>query len=169
MIFGNILGGIMTISIAAFLDQWFIPYTAILFTLFIYLSLMFTAGWKDGQKEAKLLRSHRVESVPKYRWIIMGLILAAIMSVPCLVLLFCTFGAYDLTGEFLFAMRFICGALAPALYIAHLQEVPAALYPAAYPLALIAVYVVTTPISAHLGYRFGTGEKNFKDYMYEKQ
>ena len=168
MLFGNILGGIMTISIAAFLDQWYIPYIAVLFTVFIYGSLIFTAGWKDGGKEAKMLRNHRVESIPKFRWIIIGLILTAIMAVPNLILLFCSLGAYDLTGEFLFAMRFICGAFAPALYIAELQSVPAMDYPAAYPIIIIALYLVVTPTAAHIGYRFGINEKNFKDYMYEK-
>ena len=65
--FGNILGGIMTISLAPFISEWFIAYIALLFSLFIYLSLIFTAGLKDGQREKILLRNKRVESSPKYR------------------------------------------------------------------------------------------------------
>ena len=34
-VFGNILGGIMTISIAPFLGEWFVPYIALLLTAFI--------------------------------------------------------------------------------------------------------------------------------------
>ncbi len=168
MLFGNILGGIMTISTAPFLDQWYIPYIAILFTAFIYGSLIFTAGWKDGGKEARMLRNHRVESIPKYRWIIIGLILTAIMAIPNMIQIFCSLGFYELTGEFLFAMRFICGAFAPALYIAGLKDVPAMDYPVVYPLVLIALYLVITPTAAHIGYKFGVNEKGFKDFMYEK-
>ena len=168
MVFGNILGGILTISAAPFIGEWFVPYIAVLLTVFIYGSLLFTAGWKDGQNEAKLLRNHRVESSPKLRWVWLGLILAVLACIPCIILLAGTLGALELTGEFLFAFRFICGALAPAIYIAELQQLPASEYPAAFPLILSAVYLVITPAAAQIGYKFGIDEKSMKDFMYEK-
>ena len=167
-LFGNILGGIMTISLAPFLDQWFIPYIAILFTVFIYLSLLFTAGMKDGQNEAKLLRSKAVEEIPKSRWIKIGLVLGGIMCLPCLVLVLGINGAVNVTGEYLLAFRFICGAVCPAMYIAGVQALPVAEYPMLYPVALMAVYLVTTPAAAQIGYRFGRGDKSLIDLMYEK-
>ena len=102
-VFGNILGGIMTISTAPLLGEWFIPYIDILFTAFIYGSLVFTAGLRDGQKEAKMLRAKRVESIPKLRWVFIGIAIAAIMCIPCAALLACTLGAFPMTGEVLFA------------------------------------------------------------------
>ena len=168
MLFGNILGGIMTFSAAPFLSEWFIPYIAVVLTVFVYGCLLFTAGLRDGQKEAKMLRSKRVESVPKYRWIWIGLVLAVIMCIPCAVLLGSSLGFYELTGEYLFAFRFLCGAVAPGMYIAGVQSLPASEYPALFPVILMAVYAVVTPLSAQLGYRFGVEEKSFKDFMYEK-
>ena len=168
MLFGNILGGIMTFSAAPFLSEWFIPYIAVVLTVFVYGCLLFTAGLWDGQKEAKMLRSKRVESVPKYRWICLGLALAAVMCIPCAVLLCSSLGMFELTGEFLFAFRFVCGAVAPGIYIAGVQALPSSEYPAVLPVVLMAVYAVVTPLSAQLGYRFGVNEKSFKDFMYEK-
>ncbi len=162
-VFGNVLGGIMTVSIAPFLGEWFVPYIALLLTVFIYASLVFTAGMRDGQKEAKMLRNKRVESVPKYRWIIMGLIIAAVMCIPCAALLACSLGAFQMTGEVLLGSYFVLGALAPSFFIVD----PQALSPV-FPLVLMAVYLIVTPIAAHLGYRFGTDEKSAKDFMYEK-
>ena len=169
MLFGNILGGIMIFAAAPVLNEWFIPYIAVLLTVFIYGCLLFTAGWRDGQKEAKMLRNHRVESIPKYRWIWLGLALAAVMCIPCGLMLLGSLGILDLPGEFLFAFRFICGAVAPGMYIAGLQAVPVSEYPMIFPLALMGAYAVITPASAQLGYKFGIDEKNFKDFMYEKK
>lgn len=162
-VFGNVLGGIMTVSAAPFLSEWFVPYIALLLTVFIYASLLFTAGMRDGQKEAKMLRNKRVESIPKYRWIIMGLIIAAVMCIPCGALLACSLGAFPMTGEILLGSYFVLGALAPAFFIADPQALPPV-----FPLVLMAVYIIVTPIAAHLGFKFGVDEKSAKDFMYEK-
>ncbi len=162
-VFGNILGGIMTVSLAPFLSEWFIPYIAILLTVFIYGSLLFTAGMKDGQKLAKLLRRHELESLPKLRWIWLGLAIAGIMCVPCAALLACSLGAFPLTGELLLGSYFALGALAPAFFMTDPQ-----LMTPVFPLILMAVYLIITPVSAHIGYKFGAGDKDFKDFMYEK-
>ena len=162
-VFGNILGGIMTISIAPFLGEWFVPYIALLLTVFIYASLLFTAGMRDGQKEAKMLRNKRVESAPKYRWIFMGLIIAGVMCIPCIALLFCSLGAFPMTGEILLGSYFVFGALAPSFFIVDPQQLSPI-----FPIVLMAVYLIVTPIAAHLGYKFGIDEKSAKDFMYEK-
>lgn len=164
VVFGNILGGIMTVSIAPLLSEWFIPYIALLFTVFIYASLMFTAGLRDGQKEAKMLRAKRIESIPKTRWIFVGLADAAVMCVPCGALLACTFGAFALTGEVLLGSYFVFGALAPAFFIVgDVQQLSPV-----FPVVLAAVYIIVTPAAAQLGYKFGFDEKSAKDFMYEK-
>lgn len=168
MIFGNILGGIMMISLAPFLDLWFIPYIAILFTLFIYGSLLFTAGMNDGRKEDRLFKNKRTESIPKLRWLWFGLIMGAFMSIFCFVLILGIMGVINITGEYLLAFRFICGALSPAMYIAGVQQLPVSEYPMMYPVSLIAVYLVFTPLCAQIGYKFGLDGKSFGDFMYEK-
>ncbi|MBO6231968.1 MAG: hypothetical protein J6O50_15525 [Ruminiclostridium sp.] len=163
-VFGDVLGGVMTISLAPLLSEWFIPYIALLFTVFIYASLLFTAGLRDGQKEAKMLRAKRVDSVPKYRWIFVGLAIGAVECIPCGVLLACALGAFPLTGELLLGSYFVFGALAPAFFI--IEDVQQ-LSPV-FPIVLGAVYLLITPAAAHLGYKFGTDEKSMKDFMYEK-
>lgn len=163
MVFGNVLGGIMTISIAPFLSEWYIPYIAVLFTLFIYGSLLFTAGLRDGQREAKMLRSKRVESIPKYRWIYLGLILGGIMCALCSFLVLCALGILTLTGETLLGSLFVFGALAPAFYIADTTEMSIV-----FPLVIMAIYIILTPVCAQFGYRFGVDDRSFKDMMYEK-
>ncbi|MBR5089146.1 MAG: hypothetical protein IK093_06945 [Ruminiclostridium sp.] len=163
-VFGNVLGGIMTVSTAPLLSEWYIPYIELLFTVFIYASLAFTAGLRDGQKEAKMLRAKRVESVPKYRWIGLGIAIAAVMFIPCGALLACALGAFPMTGELLLGSYFVFGALAPAFFI--IEDVQA--MPAAFPIVLAAVYLIVTPAAAHLGYKFGIDDKSMKDFMYEK-
>lgn len=167
--FGNILGGIMTISLAPFISEWFIAYIALLFSLFIYLSLIFTAGLKDGQREKILLRNKRVESSPKYRWLILGAIIGGIMLVPALILLLGVFGVIGLSGEYLFAFRFLSGAVYPLMHVAEAHNVAVAEIPLWYPIASMAIYLVLTPIAAQIGYKFGYDEKTLKDLMYEKQ
>lgn len=167
--FGNILGGIMTISLAPFISEWFISYIAILFTLFIYLSLAFTAGLRDGQREKMLLRNKRVESSPKFRWLILGGIIGAVMCIPCIILMLGITGAITVTGEYVFAFRFICGAVYPMMHIAGAHNVAVADIPMWYPIASMAIYFVLTPIAAQIGYKFGYDEKKAQDFMYEKQ
>ncbi len=163
-VFGNILGGIMTVSIAPLLSEWYIPYVAVLFTVFIYASLAFTAGLRDGQKEAKMLRAKRVESAPKLRWVFVGLATAAVMCIPCGALLACALGAFPMTGELLLGSYFVFGALAPTFFIIEDASQP----PVLFPVILAAVYLIVTPVSAQLGYKFGIDEKSAKDFMYEK-
>ena len=163
-VFGDILGGIMTVSLAPLLSEWFIPYIALLFTVFIYGSLLFTAGMKDGQKETKMLRAKRIDTIPKNRWIFVGLAMAGVELVPCAALLACTLGAFALTGEILLGSYFVFGAFAPAFFI--IEDVHA--MSPAFPVILGAVYLIITPVAAQLGYKFGIDDKSFKDFMYEK-
>lgn len=162
-VFGNVLGGILTVSLAPFLAEWFIPYIAILLTVFIYGSLLFTAGMRDGQKEAKMLRNHRVESIPKHRWIYLGLAIGGVMCVPCAALLASALGAFALTGELLLGSYFAMGAFAPAFFMIDTQNIPVF-----FPIAFMGAYLIITPVAAQIGYKFGTDEKSFKDFMYEK-
>lgn len=169
MLFGNILSGIMVISTAPFISVWFISLVAQLLTFLIYTSLMFTAGFRDGQRECQLLKNHRVESVPKYTWLILGGALWLIMCVPIVVLMLGMNGTLMLTGEYMFIYRFICGAVTPLIYVGGLTEAGLAEYPLWLPLASMGIYLISTPVAAHIGYRFGLDENKQRSLMYEKK
>ncbi|MDR0221990.1 MAG: hypothetical protein LBI38_00410 [Oscillospiraceae bacterium] len=87
MIMGNLLATIMTLSLASFAQVRAIMGVAAVFAAVIYLSLVFTPAYKDGVRERALLHNKRVETVPKYRWAVIGLILWAIMLIPFVLLL----------------------------------------------------------------------------------
>ncbi len=167
-LFGNILSGIMFISIAPMVSVWFICLVAFLFTLFIYLSLLFTAGFRDGQRENVMLKNHRVESIPKYRWLINGTITGAVMSVPSVIVLLGKLGVISISGEFMFAYRFISGAVYPLYHIAGVQKLSVDAFPLWLILACIGVYVILSPVAAHIGYKFGSDENKKLNFMYEK-
>lgn len=167
--FGNILSGIMVFSIAPVISIWLLTVVALLFTLFIYGSLLFTAGFRDGQKENKLIVNHRVETSPKYRWIVYGLIIGAIMAIPGFVIFAAKLGMLTVSGEFMFAFRFVNGAATPLLYASGMQAAAPADYPLWLCIAFIAVYVIVSPLAAHIGYRFGFDDKKRSSFMYEEQ
>ena len=166
--FGNILSGIMFISISPMVSIWFICLVAFLFTLFIYLSLMFTAGFRDGQRENVLLKNHRVETIPKYRWVTIGLISGAVMSVPTIIILLSKLGIIGISGEFMFAYRFISGTVYPLYHIAGVQKLDVGAFPLWLILACMGVYLVLSPIAAQIGYKFGSDENKKLSFMYEK-
>lgn len=167
--FGNILSGIMVFSIAPAIKIWLLTAVALLFTLFIYGSLLFTAGYRDGQKENKLIVNHRVESSPKYRWIVFGLIIGVVLAIPGFVILAAKLGALVVSGEFMFAFRFINGAVTPLLYASEMQAAAPPDYPMWLCIAFIGIYVILTPLVAHIGYKFGFDDKKRTSFMYEEQ
>lgn len=48
---------------------------------------MFTAGYRDGDREQKYVRLHKAEPPKESKWVLIGIILMAIMFVPSLLLL----------------------------------------------------------------------------------
>lgn len=167
--FGNILSGIMIISIAPMISVWFISLVALLFTFFIYASLLFTAGYRDGQRERSMLRNKRVESCPKYRWIILGLIIGLIISIPSIIVLLGKLGVIAISGEYMFAYRFLNGAVFPLYHIAQVHaEVAVADFPLWLMLTCIGIFTIFSPLAAQIGYKFGFDEKTKESLMYEK-
>lgn len=167
-LFGNILSGIMFISISPMVSVWFICLVAFIFTLFIYLSLLFTAGFRDGQKESVMLKNHRVESIPKYRWIIGGTISGAVMSIPTIIVLLGKLGAVSISAEFMFAYRFLSGTVYPLFHIAGVQKLGVSEFPLWMLLACMGVYLILSPVAAHIGFKFGSDENKKLSFMYEK-
>lgn len=167
--FGNILSGIMVFSIAPVINIWLLTVVALLFTLFIYGSLLFTAGYRDGQRENKLIINHRVESSPKYRWIIFGIIIGAIMAIPGFVIFASKLGMLTVSGEFMFVFRFVNGTVTPLLYASEMQAAAPADYPLWLCIAFVAVYIIVSPLCAHIGYKFGYDDKKRDSFMYEEE
>ncbi len=159
----------MVFSIAPVINIWLLTVVALLFTLFIYGSLLFTAGYRDGQRENKLITNHRVESTPKYRWVVFGLIIGIVMAIPGFVILVAKLGALALSGEFMFAFRFVNGAVTPLLYASEMQAQAVADYPMWLCIAFIGIYVVLSPVLAHIGYNFGLDDKKRTSFMYEEE
>ncbi len=167
-LFGNILSGIMIISIAPMISIWFICLIAFIFTIFIYGSLLFTAGYRDGQRENLMLKNHRVESTPKHRWIILGLICGGIICVPSIIVLLGKLGVLAISGEFMFAYRFLNGAVYPLYHLAGVQSASAAEFPLWLVLTCVLAYIIISPLAAHIGYKFGFDDKTKNSFMYEK-
>lgn len=159
----------MVFSIAPVINIWLLTVVALLFTLFIYGSLLFTAGYRDGQRENKLITNHRVESTPKYRWVVFGLIIGIVMAIPGFVILVAKLGALALSGEFMFAFRFVNGAVTPLLYASEMQAQAVVDYPMWLCIAFIGIYVVLSPVLAHIGYNFGLDDKKRTSFMYEEE
>ncbi len=168
-LFGNILSGIMVFSIAPVINIWFLTVIALIFTLFIYSSLLFTAGYRDGQREYKLVANHRVEASPKYRWIVFGLIIGAVMAIPGFVILAAKLGALSVSGEFMFAFRFINGAVTPLLYASGMHTEAPVDYPMWLCIAFIGIYILLSPLPAHIGYKFGIENKTHTSFIYEDE
>lgn len=167
-LFGNVLSGIMIISIAPVISIWFVCFVAFLLTVFIYASLLFTAGWKDGTKESSMLKNHRVESVPKYRWLILGLIIGVIMSIPSFIILFGKLGIINISGEFIFAHYFLSGTVRPLINLSGMVNSNTTDYPLWLPIVSALFYIIISPLAAHIGYKFGIDDKAKENFMYEK-
>ncbi|MCM1335542.1 MAG: hypothetical protein NC084_10685 [Bacteroides sp.] len=168
-LFGNILSGIMVISIAPFIGVWAISCFAFLLTLVIYLSLMFTVGFNDGRREQSLVKNHRVDEPKKSGWLLYGLVPGAVFCVPVLILLLGIFGKAAVTGEYMFAFRFLCGAIQPLVNIGGFQGAAIAEYPLWFPLAGMGLYLIGSPLASAIGFRFGYDEDLRKNFMYENE
>lgn len=168
LLFGNILSGIMVISIAPFIGVWAIACGSFLLTLIIFLSLMFTVGFNDGRREQSLLKNHRTEQAQKNGWLLYGLIPGAVFCIPVAAVLLGILGKITITGEYMFVLRFLCGAVQPLIYIGEFRDAAITEYPLWFPLVSMGLYLVGSPIAAKIGFRFGFDEDLRKNFMYEK-
>ena len=82
MVFGNLLCTIVTISTAPFMNFDFFKVIVFIVTLCIFYSLMFTAGYRDGDREQKYVRLHKAEPPKENKWVLIGVILMLMMFVP---------------------------------------------------------------------------------------
>ena len=164
-VLGNILGGVLTISLAPLLSEWYIPYIAVVVTAFIYSSLIFTAGMKEGHREFRILCEEKSVQLPKNRMLLPGIMISAVMVLVCAALFVCTLGVFSMTGELLLGSYFVYGAFAPAFFIAG----GASQLTPMFPCILAALYTAATLISALIGFRIGVSDRTAEDFMYEKR
>ena len=118
MVFGNLLCTIVTVSTAPFMNFEFFKVIVFIFTLIIFYSLMFTAGYRDGDREQKYVRLHKAEPPKESKWVLIGIILMAIMFVPSLLLLL------DKLCGWYFDMTFVHRIIDGLVYPLSLMIVP---------------------------------------------
>lgn len=111
VVLGNVLCFVITLAMGAFLGNDFFKWLLILLTFFIFFSLIFTVGWKDGARERSLMKNKRVESPLPNRWIYLGLIMWGFAALPCIILLLNKLCGWDF--DFLGIFRFINGSAYP--------------------------------------------------------
>ncbi|MDR0197673.1 MAG: hypothetical protein LBI36_05585, partial [Oscillospiraceae bacterium] len=126
------------------------------FAAIIYLSLVFTPAYKDGVRERALLQNKRVESLPRRRWLFIGLFLWAVMLLPVVLLL---------TGVMEIGVyRIIDGAVYP---LSLVMAGEGGALPAFAPFVFGAFYGLTVP-SCCLGFYLGVNDKlNMDKIMYK--
>ncbi|MCL1881005.1 MAG: hypothetical protein FWF76_02375 [Oscillospiraceae bacterium] len=111
---GNLLGQVMTFSLAMFRSSTEIMLLATLFSLTIYFLLIAVPAYKDGQNERSKVTTKALlkenKAVPyMYRWLYIGVFLYAIMLIPSIIFM---------TGQITDGVyRLLSGAVAPLGWI----------------------------------------------------
>ena len=163
VVLGNVLCLIMTMAIFVFGSNMFIKILAIAFSAAIFFSLVFTAGWKNGAKERNMLKLGRVESAPKFRWIVIGLIMFAFAAAPTIYLLINKLFFPD--RDNLLIYQFISGSAYP-LVLTFTPQADALVSQASrveamdvmFPILMIAYYALI-PVFTQLGYWLALNDK----------
>lgn len=88
VVFGNVLCLVMTMAIFFFGGHIIVKILAISFAALIFFSLMFTAAWKDGVRERKIMSRSAELAEKKFRWLAVGAIMFLFAAAPTIFLLF---------------------------------------------------------------------------------
>ena len=167
MLLGNFMSTIMTAALAFMIDNSIVQVVIFILTLFIFYSLVFLAGYKDGTRERLMVKNKRIEGPIKGRWIRIGLCLWAVMCIPSIILLFDKL--YALFDGYIITYRIICGTVYPLLLAIGINTSSLDIMPIYIPFVAIAVYAFI-PFATHLGYKFGYEDKfNPDKIMYENK
>ncbi len=172
MLFGNLLCTIMTISTAAFISENFIKVIVVILAFIIFYSLMFTVGYKDGDREQNYVRLHKAQPPDSFKWLKIGIILTVIMLIPSILLLI-----NKLTGTFLFwdmdilpFYRFADGlvyALSLLLIPSGTEGNTIEVMNTAVPFVFMLCYSLI-PVATHVGFYFGYTQKFDSDKLMYK-
>ena len=168
VIFGNVLCVFMTMAVHMFGNNLFTNALAIILGTAIFYSLMFTAAWKHGDNERKLVKFHNSEGLKKRLRLAVWLIMFAFAAAPSAVLLLnkLVFPAQDL----LLPYQFISGSSYPFV-LAFVPPVESDGYAwvtseinrvdsvnVLFPVLMIAYYALI-PVVTELGYWVGFNDK----------
>ena len=164
MMLGNLLCTIITISTAPFMNIEFFKVVVFILTIAIFYSMVFTAGYRDGDREQKYVRLHKAEPPKENKWLVIGALLMLIMFIPSIVLLM------DKVFGWYFDMTFVHRIIDGMVYPLSLMIVPDSsidsmqvFVPFIYMLCYAGI-----PAATHLGYYFGYTQKfNKDDIMYK--
>lgn len=167
MVLGNVMSTVLTVAMSVLADNTFVTVILFVMTVFIFYSLIFTAAFKDGQRELSLVKNHRVDAPIKGRWTLIGLIMFAVMSIPSVILFFDA--VYRLFDGYLIPYRMICGMIYPlALSIGVNYSEITEMQPY-YALIFMACYIFI-PLAANIGFNAGFKDKlNPDKIIYEKK
>ena len=167
MVLGNVMSTVMTVALSVIADVAIVMVILFLMTLFVFYSLVFTAAYKDGQRESVMLKNHRTEGPVKGRWTLIGVIMFAIMCIPSVILLFDSL--YGLIVGYLIPYRMICGMIYPFALVAGVNYPEASQMPPYFAFIFMACYILI-PVMTTVGFDFGFHDKfNPDKVMYEKK
>lgn len=168
VIFGNVLCVFMTMAVHMFGNNLFTNALAIILGTAIFYSLMFTAAWKHGDNERKLVKFHSAEGLKKYLRLAVWLIMFAFAAAPSAVLLLNKLVFPD--QDLLLPYQFISGSSYPFV-LAFVPPVESDGYAwvtseinrvdsvnVMFPVLMIAYYALI-PVVTELGYWVGFNDK----------
>lgn len=168
IVFGNVLCVIMTMAVHMFGNNLFTNVLAIVLCTAIFYSLVFTAAWKNGESERKLVKFHGADGLKKYRWIAVGLLMFAFAAAPSVMLLLNKLLFPD--QDLLLPYQFVSGSSYPFV-LAFVPPVEPNGYAwvtsevnridsvsVMFPVLMTAYYALI-PVIAQLGYRIGFNDK----------
>lgn len=163
MLFGNILCAIMTLSSAPFIGNDFMKVLIFILALAVFYSLMFTAAYKDGNREKRYVTLHKCEEPDMKKWAKIGTALMGIMFLPSLVL----FVAKVMNWYFDITLihRIVDGMIYPLSLLLVRGDIDSMqpFVPFIYMLCYALIPVIT-----HLGFYYGyTGKLENENIMYK--
>jgi len=156
---GNALAVIVTISLAGLGTGNFMIGLAAFCGISLYMVMIFNTGHKDGEQERKFMRRKTIEKPNPNKWILIGLIVWAILCLPCIALLLFP-GSVIVLSVF----RFAVGAMFALSLLLGSAEIPAW-----SPYLFMGIFALT-PVMCRLGHYVGYYEKmTIESIIYKKQ
>lgn len=167
MLLGNIMSTVMTVALSVKADVPVIMGILFVMTLFVFYSLVFTAAFKDGQRERIMVKNHRVEAPIKGRWTVIGVIMFLVMCIPSVILYFDA--TYRLFDGYLIPYRMICGMIYPLALVIGVNYAEISLMPSYFAFIFMLCYILI-PLVTTIGFNVGFKDKlNPDKFMYDKK
>ena len=158
-VIGNVLALIVTISLAGILNNDFLYVLAAFCAITLYFVFMYSTAFKDGEHERKLVIRKIIENPTPNKWIVIGVIVWLIMSLPCMALIFMPEPPYLLLFRFVLAPSMCALSL---LFGLEKSPVWASF-------VFMGIYAVT-PVVCRLGHYFAYYDKmTLESLMYKKK